>query len=251
MRLHSLLFIILLSGFYACTTSTANGVKRKAVRDSSHQKILIELFTSQGCSSCPPADKLVSNLAQGDTDLVVLSFHVDYWDRLGWKDMFSNHAYTFRQEQYVQTFHDESAYTPQAVIQGQFEMVGSNRNGISAALNNIRKENDDVQLTADATLNGTTVTIHYKINEAKPNQQLMAALVQTHTSTAIQRGENSGVQLDGYNVVRSFETFVFAQKEGHVKLTLPSDVKQDNASVVVFVQDIPTKKIQVVTQVKI
>ena len=251
MRLHSLLFVILFFSFYACTTSTANSAKTKVAYNNSQQKVLIELFTSQGCSSCPSADKLVSNLAQNDTNLVVLSFHVDYWDRLGWKDAFSNHAYTLRQEQYVQAFHDESAYTPQAVVQGEFEMVGSNRSSISAALTKVRDGNNNVQLAANATLHGTTVTIHYTINEAKPNQQLLAALVQTHTSTAVQRGENSGVQLDGYNVVRSFETFGFAQKEGNVKLTLPSDLKQDNASVVVFAQDATSKKIEAVTEVKI
>ncbi len=248
-----LLSAILLVGLYACTTSTANNNRAKTnlAQNSSNQKVLIELFTSQGCSSCPSADKLVSNLAQADSNVIVLSFHVDYWDRLGWKDAFSNHAYTLRQEQYVQAFHDESAYTPQAVVQGQFEMVGSNRNSIAAALTKARNENDDVQLTANATLNGETVTVHYAINSAKPNQQLMAAIVQTHTSTAVQRGENSGVQLEGYNVVRSFETFAFAQKEGNVKLNLPADLKQDNARVVVFVQDGTSKKIEAVNEIEL
>ena len=252
MRLLLFFFITIIIGLYACTTSTANNNRAKTnLSQNSNKKVLIELFTSQGCSSCPPADKLVSNLAQTDTDIIVLSFHVDYWDRLGWKDAFSNHAYTLRQEQYVEALHAESAYTPQAVVQGRFEMVGSNRNGIGAALAKVRNENNDVQLTANAILNGATVTVHYTINDAKPNQQLMAALVQTHASTAIQRGENSGVQLEGYNVVRSFETFAFAQKEGDVKLEMPKDLKQDNTSVVVFVQDASTRKIEAVTETKI
>src|SRR5579875_125017 len=104
MRLPSFLIPIFLLGFCACTTSTANknGAKPNRVQNSSsNQKILIELFTSQGCSSCPAADQLVSSLAQNDSNLIVLSFHVDYWDELGWKDAFSSHAYTLRQEQYV------------------------------------------------------------------------------------------------------------------------------------------------------
>ncbi|MDQ2751776.1 MAG: DUF1223 domain-containing protein, partial [Bacteroidota bacterium] len=233
MSLPSFLSAILLFGIYACTTSSANSAKTKSTQNNSNQKVLVELFTSQGCSSCPPADKLISNLAQTDTDLIVLSFHVDYWDRLGWKDAFSNHAFTLRQEQYVEALHAESAYTPEAVVQGQFEMVGSNRNGISAALNKIKNQNNNVQLNATATVNSAFVMVHYEINEAKPNQQVLAALVQTHASTAIQRGENSGVQLEGYNVVRSFETIALAQKKGDIKLNLPPDLKRDNASVVV------------------
>ena len=252
MPLPSFLSAILFIGLYACTTSTANNNRAKTnLSQNSNKKVLIELFTSQGCSSCPPADKLVSNLAQADSNLVVLSFHVDYWDRLGWKDAFSNHAYTLRQEQYVQVLHAESAYTPEAVVQGQFEMVGSNRNGILAALNKVRNGNNDVQLTANTTINNATINVHYEINGAKPNQQLMAALVQTHASTAIQRGENSGVQLEGYNVVRSFETITLTQKEGDVKINLPPDLKENNATVVVFVQDASSKKIVAVTEVKI
>ena len=249
MRTFSIFFIAVL---YACTTSTAGERKEKMVFDQkSSDKVLIELFTSQGCSSCPSADKLVSSLAQTDTNIIVLSFHVDYWDRLGWKDVFSNHAFTVRQQQYAQTFHSESVYTPQAVVQGQFEMVGSNKPGITAALAKARETDNNTTLAASATLNNNDVDIQYSINKTSSNQQLVVALVQTHASTSIQRGENSGVQLEGYNVVRDFTILPVHSANGNVSLKLPADMKKENASVVLFIQDIASKKVVSVTQVNV
>ncbi len=251
MRLLSFLLLIIAIGFYSCTTSTATGVKTNSSQSDVNKKILVELFTSQGCSSCPSADQLVSNLAATDTNLIVLSFHVDYWDRLGWKDVFSNHAYTLRQQQYVQALHAESAYTPQAVVQGEYEMVGSNKMGITNALNRIRQQNDEEILTANATISNHNIDLHYEVNKNSPHQQLFAALVQTHASTAIQRGENSGVRLEGYNVVRSLQAVALTQKNGGLKITLPSDIVKENASLVVFVQDVSSQKIIAVAEVKI
>ncbi len=246
------LLILFLAGVYACTTSTAGDVKEKSdAATNSSRKVLVELFTSQGCSSCPSADRLVSNLAQSDTNLIVLSFHVDYWDRLGWKDVFSNHDYTVRQQQYAQVLHPESVYTPQAVVQGQFEMVGSNKPGISNALAKVREQSDDITITANATLNNNTVTVSHDVNKMGSDQQLIVALVQTHASTSIARGENSGVQLAGYNVVRDLVVTPLNQNSTDTKVKLPSGLQPDNTSVVVFVQDVSSKKIIAATQVKI
>ena len=236
---------------YACTPSTAGDTKEKSVVATNNSgKVLIELFTSQGCSSCPSADKLISNLAQTDTNLIVLSFHVDYWDRLGWKDVYSSHDYTARQQQYAQTFRSQSVYTPQAVVQGQFEMVGSNKPGITAALAKIREQNNNTTLDAKALINGNTIAINFSINNVTPNQRLFAALVQTHTNTSIQRGENSGVQLEGYNVVRDLQTLP-GTASGNINMKLPSDLKTGNASVVLFVQDAASKKVVAATLVKV
>ena len=93
---------------------------------------VIELFTSQGCSSCPPADDLIGSYAkQNDQSVICLSFNVDYWNRLGWKDVFSNAAYSQRQQQYAQVLHS-GVYTPQAVINGKYQFVGSDKKNIQA-----------------------------------------------------------------------------------------------------------------------
>ena len=248
-----ILMIILSAAFlYACTTSIAGDVKEKSPSAvNSSRKVLVELFTSQGCSSCPSADRLVSSLAQTDTNLIVLSFHVDYWDRLGWKDVFSSHDYTLRQEQYVQTLHAESVYTPQAVVQGQFEMVGSNKSGLTNALSKVREQNADVTLTANASANNNIITVNNEVSKVTSNEQVVVALVQTHASTNIARGENSGVTLTGYNVVRSLSAIPLTKSNNSMQLSLPSDLKRDNASVIVFIQDVSSKKVVAATEVKI
>lgn len=96
-------------------------------------RAVIELFTSQGCSSCPPADALLAEIAR-DPDIIALSLPVDYWDRLGWKDTFAEHAFTERQVAYADVRGDGKVYTPQAVVNGQQHVVGSSRGGIDAAV---------------------------------------------------------------------------------------------------------------------
>lgn len=236
---------------YACTTSTAGDTKEKSYHPAnSSGKILLELFTSQGCSSCPPADQLVSSLAQADTNLIVISFHVDYWDRLGWKDMFSNHDYTVRQQQYVQALHVQSSYTPQAVVQGQFEMVGSNQKGILNAVKTAGAQSGDVDFNVKASVNDRSISVAYQLGKAvSSGYQVNAVLVQNQSSTSIASGENSGRQLLGYHVARSMKSMVLAQTGGDIQLILPDDLKPDNASVVVFIQHISSKKIVAVKQI--
>ncbi len=247
-------FFSILTGailLYACTTSTAGEVKEKEVTDndkSYSKKVLVELFTSQGCSSCPSADKLLSSLAQSDTNLIVLSFHVDYWDRLGWKDVFSNHDYTLRQQQYVQALHAQSVYTPQAVVQGQFEMVGSNKPAITNAIQKAREDNDEVELSGNVSVNGNIITVHYEVNKIVANEQVVVALIQRQASTHIARGENSGITLAGYNVVRNLSAMPLTKSNNTTQLSLPADLQNDNASVVIFVQDIQSKRILVAMQ---
>jgi hypothetical protein len=98
---------------------------------------VLELFTSEGCSSCPPADELLNQLQQQDAQeqLYILAFHVDYWDHQGWKDRFSSYAYSQRQQQYAEWFKLRSIYTPQLVVSGQHELVGSDGGAVSAAVN--------------------------------------------------------------------------------------------------------------------
>lgn len=95
---------------------------------------VVELFTSEGCSSCPPADKLLRTIQAESKDVYVLSYHVDYWDRLGWKDPFSQAAFTERQRDYAQQFNLESIYTPQVVINGVKEFVGSDEQRLRSIL---------------------------------------------------------------------------------------------------------------------
>lgn len=104
---------------------------------SLEKKVLVELFTSQGCSSCPPAEAGLVELKHSQLPpgrIIPLAFHVDYWDRLGWKDLFSSHAFTVRQIQYARVFNIPQVYTPQAVVDGSMEMVGSHRQDVLEAV---------------------------------------------------------------------------------------------------------------------
>lgn len=248
-----ILFFIAAAFVYACTSSTAGDTKQKAYQSTnSSGKILLELFTSQGCSSCPPADKLVSSLAQADTNLIVVSYHVDYWDRLGWKDLFSNHDYTIRQQQYARLLHVESVYTPQAVVQGQFEMVGSNQKGILNAVKTAAAQSNDLNLESYASLDNGSVTVTYHLDKALADgYQINAVLVQNNTNTPVARGENSGRQLAGYHVARSMKSMPLAKTDDNIQLTLPEDVKPENASVVVFVANVSSGKIVAVSQMSL
>src|SRR5579859_6935835 len=108
---------------------------------------VLELFTSEGCSSCPPADELASRVAsQYRWNVYVLSFHVDYWDQLGWKDIYSNAEYTQRQRDYAQTFYLNSIYTPQAIINGKSQMVGSNEEKLKSTLESELASTSNIRL---------------------------------------------------------------------------------------------------------
>ena len=160
---------------------------------------VVELFTSQGCSSCPPAEKLVSELAQRP-DVLALTFHVDYWDDLGWRDRFSSPEATQRQRDYAQRLQLSSVYTPQAIVDGHDNLVGSNRVALEAALRGARV-GAPIALTV---LKGSVqADIGAQTNAAASNVLLVAYL--RSAVSPIGRGENAGRTIQEANVVRGFK----------------------------------------------
>ncbi|TKK67721.1 DUF1223 domain-containing protein [Ilyomonas limi] len=241
---------VILLACWSCTNSPGKAVAANSdttLRSSAPSRVLIELFTSQGCSSCLAADKLIGNIITTDTNVIALSFHVDYWDRLGWKDVFSNHDYTLRQQQYAHVLHAEQLYTPQAVVQGKNEMVGSNRTRVLEAINKAKAPIASQIITANAVVNGSNIKLNYSLSATSPKQQVVIVLVQNNATTPVARGENAGAQLTGYNVVRNFIVQPL-QDNGSQELTLPDDLKKENASIVLFTQDEQTKEVHAITQ---
>src|SRR6266496_3650729 len=126
----------------------------KKTNGSFNSFALLELFTSEGCSSCPPADRLLPLLANLDSNVIPLSFHVDYWNHLGWTDPFSKGEFSERQRKYGERFQLESIYTPQLIINGEYELVGSNRSTAEADIKEALKEKASVQLSFDEVKKG-------------------------------------------------------------------------------------------------
>jgi hypothetical protein len=164
--------------------------------------IVVELFTSEGCSSCPPADALLVELANRP-DVLALSFHVDYWDRLGWKDQFSSPEATARQERYARLLGIEGVYTPQLVVDGRQEAVGSDRAAVDRALDAARREPDvvPVRLTLD---NGQARITMGRGGDAAGASVVLIGFDRSRVDR-VERGENSGRTLTYVDVVRGIE----------------------------------------------
>jgi hypothetical protein len=197
--------------------------------------VVVELFTSQGCSSCPPADALIHDIGHDPAlrgRVIPLAFHVDYWDRLGWRDPFSSAAWSQRQVRYAQTMRLSSAYTPQAVVSGTREVVGSNRSALDAALE--RASNDkphgDVALTARRERDTVVVTIHATI---PAEADLMLALTQDDITTKIEHGENAGRTVTNDAIVRR----LIRVEPGQTTVTFKIDPAWRDLSAAGFLQD--------------
>ncbi len=167
---------------------------------------VVELYTSEGCSSCPPADALLGEL-KGQPHVLALAFHVDYWDQLGWADRFALSSAGERQSHYAQVLHLSSVFTPQIVIDGQHSFVGSDRGGILPAL---RGERDGIAIRI--TREGDTLAIDLAPAPAQtPADVLLLALV-PEAQTVIGGGENGGRTLREFNIVR--KTFALGSWNG-------------------------------------
>ena len=162
--------------------------------------MVIELFTSQGCSSCPPADKLVSELAQ-KPDLVVLSFPVDYWDYLGWRDTLASPAFTARQKGYGKARGDRQVYTPQAVVNGCSHAIGSEWSAISAAAAGGDATALSVSVSAENAADGLKVSVGAATSSASSGAVWFVPVIHSRM-VAIGRGENTGRSITYTNVAR-------------------------------------------------
>ncbi len=165
-------------------------------------KIVVELFTSQGCSSCPPADKLLGELARRD-DVLALSYHVDYWNYLGWSDPFSSAEATARQRSYRRTLGKRYVYTPQMVINGSAEALGSARGKVLRLIERARSMRG-LDISVDHSGAGRAVIRIGGDSSQKGSAAVWLAFYDSRHVTEIRSGENGGVKLVNANVVRTF-----------------------------------------------
>jgi hypothetical protein len=216
------------------------------MNSTARDAVVIELFTSQGCSSCPPADRFLGELA-ARTDVIPLSFHVDYWNYLGWKDPFSTRESTDRQRAYRRVLGLRYVYTPQMVIGGTRQSVGSNRGDVMRAIERIRKEPrvpiriehpsaDKAIVTIDAVADGGST----------PSSPAVVWLFayDSEQRTSIRRGENSGVEMINSNVVRVHRR-IGKWSGGKLTISLPISMMgiENQAACAIIVQSEKTGRI--------
>jgi hypothetical protein len=197
---------------------------------AAERPVVVELFTSQGCSSCPPANAYLNELSRDRRDILALAFHVTYWDRLGWKDPFSLPAATQRQDQYGHRFGDGS-YTPEMVVDGAAGMVGSDRGDVGSAIEKAKRNSRTaaaVSVTRNGDKNGEQVSI--QVGAGTGNAKVLLIGFDHEHTTSIGRGENSGRTLTEANVVRSIRS-VGQWSGSQLRLSEPFPEGQDVAVV--------------------
>ena len=238
-------------GTYAQATSETPGTAQTPV--------VVELFTSEGCSSCPPADALLARLSEGQPDrnvqLIALEEHVDYWNDLGWTDPFSSRDWTTRQNVYSGVLRNGNPYTPQMVVDGTAEFVGSRaqqaREAIREAASKTKIPVTLTQGNADKAVTGNfSVTVGKLEGAAKRDPaEVWLSITETGLHSAVTRGENAGEDLHHAAVVRSMRKIGEARAEGETSFAgeatvpLQKEWKRENLRAVLFVQEKQSRRI--------
>jgi hypothetical protein len=232
-----------LMGVSAETEEGINGATRTAV--------LVELFTSEGCSDCPPADALLERLDRSqpvrNADLIVLSEHVDYWDDIGWRDPYSSHEFSIRQSDYARRFRLESPYTPQMVVDGDMELVGSDeRRAIHAIENSVKTEKLPVVLSSIHREGNDKLAVHVETGPpVSPGRrtaaEVLIALADNSDQSSVRGGENSGRTLKHVAVVRNLTSVGSIDIGGTFSkdvMVSTANTDQRNLRIVAIVQEI-------------
>lgn len=192
--------------------------------------VVVELYTSQGCSSCPPADKILHELADRD-DVIALALHVDYWDYIGWKDKFADPSHAERQRAYARQGQRRSIYTPEMIVQGESDIVGAKPMKLSEAIAMHARRAPTVAL--ELARSGDTVTVRAKMLAGADGPMTVHMLRYTPMQTTmIKRGENAGKTLKYANVVADWE--VLGQWDGASPLAINAPAAGDLPTVVII-----------------
>ena len=234
------------------------------------QTVVIELFTSEGCSTCPPADQVLSRLDTAGNawarnpaiirgkqapislppgvEVITLGEHVDYWDQLGWKDKFSSPLFSARQQDYGRAFHLESVYTPEIVVNGQKEVLGSDARAVQDAITKAAKETQ-AQVAIAMT---SAQTVSFSVSKLPPGTheaEVLLGVTESGLVTPVFGGENNGRQLRHAAVVRSLTSLGRldpkspGEYSGVAQLNLRADWNRSNVKLVLFVQDLVNRHI--------
>jgi hypothetical protein len=214
-------------------------IVQAAAAQESRPVSVLELFTSQGCSSCPAADALFARYAMR-SDIVALSFPVDYWDYLGWKDTLASSKFTSRQRAYADVRGDGRVYTPQVVVNGMVHVVGSHEEEIDAAIAKTARK-QPVRIGVHAQSDGSMLTIETEPgpgDAALPGGTIWLAVVQPAVEVEISRGENRGKRVTYTNVVREFTAVgMWSAKPVRIELQQSAVIQKSGQRCAVLLQE--------------
>ncbi len=224
---------------------------KAALAESSNlQPVVVELFTSEGCSSCPPADAFLKQLDDAgrvnSVEIIAIEEHVDYWDHLGWRDPFSSHDWTERQEQYAHAFNHDGVYTPQLVVNGRRELVGSSSGEVRQNIVQASKIPSATLRLSAVAVSAESALCSISIENAPPearSARLLLAVTERGLSSNVLRGENEGRTLSHAPVLRSLVRIPFpppnssGQSESKATVPLDRSWKRENLRFVILLEE--------------
>jgi hypothetical protein len=243
--------------------------KQPAITDDKERvPVLVELFTSEGCSSCPPADELLAQLQDAGqvagARIITLSEHVDYWNYIGWTDPFSSQQFSIRQSQYAKAFGKDNAYTPQMIVDGRFEFVGSNRNkaldAIARSAQSPKLSIEIARVNSKAGIKSGAISLSVRVEKlsdlsAGDSAELLLAVTEDRLSSEIPRGENAGRRLSHAAVVRSLSAIGRLNKNDTFAadpvVTVAAGWRLENLRAIVFVQEVVTRRVLGVAEIRL
>jgi hypothetical protein len=251
---------IFLAGFLVWGLSASSGVQTQSkLAAAAREPVIVELFTSEGCSSCPPADALLAELdarqALGSAEVIALEEHVDYWDQQGWRDPFSSATWTARQYEYAGKLHNGNPYTPEMVVDGVAGFVGS-RGAVArqeiekaAAIQKTRIEISEISSVQSKSLAFKVSVERLSSIAPRDTAEIILAITESGLHSSVKAGENSGAELHHSPVVRELKVIGVMAKNGEEGFTAQPAVKLDakwnleNLRAVVFVQEKKNRRI--------
>ena len=202
-------------------------------------RAVVELFTSQGCSSCPPADKVIGELSK-DPNVIALSMPIDYWDYLGWKDTLADSRFSARQKAYSHARGDRDVYTPQAVVNGAAQVIGSDRSSIENAIRSTTKSDGVMSVPVTMTLSGKQINVSVAAanGSSVSRGEVWICSVSKAVPIQISRGENRGREVTYHNVVRNLlKVGDWNGSSGNWTVPIENITRDGVDAAVVYVQD--------------
>ena len=241
LSLRPITVIAVLSGFFALTAATSSTAQTAA---TNRTPVLVELFTSEGCSSCPPADALLGKLEHlqpvNGAQIIILGEHVDYWDKDGWRDRFSSPDYTQRQNEYAAKLHVNDSYTPQMIVDGTDQFLGSDAQHAVKSITTAAQTQKVSLTVTNVTVDGHRISAEVSAPPFSFKGDLYAALVDPVDTTDVKKGENGGKHLEHAGVVRTMQRIGslkdLAAGPRKFNLNAPADAVPGSMQVIVFAQ---------------